>query len=194
MAMTPTPHRFYWPAWELGDVFGWVLDRDRALFGRIFTEEDWRSASYIALIYPTNEREPRAPTVLLHALQRGELIARDRDGHRIDLDWWLSKNEIDLRKAARRYLCPREEVLKLWLEDGRPTVPSRLKPFWPKAEAAIMGWLSDNGCPAPRDGGQATIERFAAEWLDQHGGEASVPTIRRHVRDCIKRYRDQLAG
>ena len=67
--------------------------------------------------------------------------------------------------------------------------PSRLKPFWVSAEAAIEDWLVENGCPRPRDGNQAALERYVAEWLTKHGYGASEAAIRRHVARCIARCR-----
>ena len=73
------------------------------LFGRIFTEEDWRAAAYIALMFPRHEREPRARTVLLHAPQRGALIAIDRNGKRVKRRRWAFRNESDLPALGRAY-------------------------------------------------------------------------------------------
>jgi hypothetical protein len=74
----------------------------------------------------------------------------------------------------------------------RSLPPSRLKPFWPQAEAVAMRWLEENGCPRPGDGNQAILERVVADWVDEHGWEASASAIRRHVRNCISRYRENL--
>jgi hypothetical protein len=121
--MSPTPHRYQNPAWELGDVFGWVLDRDPEKFGRIFSLHDWQSALYRVHISSAAAVDPPARTVLLHALQRGVLVARDRDGNRIDPDYWLSKTEADLPALSRAFLFRREEVLKVWPAEPAPASP-----------------------------------------------------------------------
>jgi hypothetical protein len=76
--------------------------------------------------------------------------------------------------------------------EPRKRPPSRLKPFWPEAEAVVMGWLEENGCPQAGDGNQAKLERFVASWLEERGLEASDSAIHRHVRGCIERYRESL--
>jgi hypothetical protein len=76
--------------------------------------------------------------------------------------------------------------------DGRSFPPSRLKPFWSQAEAVALRWLEENGCPQPGDGNQAILETVVADWLAERGHEASESTIRRHVRRCMKRYRESL--
>lgn len=95
-------------------------------------------------------------------------------------------------------LFPGDRAMSLWSADGgtpekpggRP--PSREKPFWPAAHAAIFEWLEDNGCPEPGDGGQANIERFIAGWLEDRGHKAGETTIRRHVVRCIRERRAEL--
>jgi hypothetical protein len=154
---SPTPHRFDWPSWELGDVFGWILDREPEQFGRIFTEEDLRSASYIAVLYRCAKGEPSARTVLLHALQRGELIARDRNGTRVDPDFWLPKSEADLPRLGRAFLFRREEVLRLWPQEaGENSLSSGQQSKPPTgfrttkeagAEAACVEWLGRLSAP-----------------------------------------------
>jgi len=76
--------------------------------------------------------------------------------------------------------------------DGRSFPPPRMKPFWSQAEAVALRWLEENGCPQPGDGNQAILETFVADWLIEHGWDASASAIRRHVRDCIARYRGNL--
>ena len=70
----------------------------------------------------------------------------------------------------------------------RQLPPSRLKPFWPQAEAVATRWLEENGCPRRGDGNQAILEKVVADWIDEHGWEAGESTIRRHVRTCIEDY------
>jgi hypothetical protein len=85
----------------------------------------------------------------------------------------------------------RDDVLRELkrLADAGTKLPSRLKPFWTDAEIQIMDWLGENGCPEPRDGNQAILETWVAEWLANHGYEAGESSIRRHVKRCITTYR-----
>lgn len=66
--------------------------------------------------------------------------------------------------------------------------------FWEEAEGEAMRWLQDNGFPAPNDGNQAKLERHILDWLAERKHEASEATVRRHVRRCIARYRDQIGA
>jgi hypothetical protein len=77
---------------------------------------------------------------------------------------------------------------------GKRTRPSsRLKAFWPEAEAEIMKWLDENGCPADRDGNQTKLECVTIEdILNKRGWKAAPSTVRRHVRGCIERQRNKL--
>ena len=116
------------------------------------------------------------------------------DGIPVGVESWLLRRDA-CRRFLKKSLLPRApRVLSEWFPERSATPPSRLKPFWPKAEQEIMEWLRENGCPTQGDGNQAKLERFTAEWLNKHGwGEdASPPTIRRHVRACMKRRRAQL--
>jgi hypothetical protein len=127
--VSPTPHRFTNPAWELGDVFGWLLDRYPAKFGRILTEDDWRSALWQVnyTSFPRAKHDPEAATRLLHVLQRGELIAFDTSSQPVKPDFWLAKDERDLRAATRKYLFRREHILRLW-PDPQVQTASRVPP------------------------------------------------------------------
>jgi hypothetical protein len=69
---------------------------------------------------------------------------------------------------------------------------SRLLPFWDDIEKQIMTWLEDNGCPAGGDGNQAGLERDTIKWIEARGNKAGPSTVRRHVRSCMERYREQL--
>ena len=85
--------------------------------------------------------------------------------------------------------------MSLWPAQGGPPgkrPPSREKPFWPAAHAAIFEWLVNHGFPEPGDGGQASIEKFMAGWLEDRGHKAGETTIRRHVARCIREHRNQL--
>jgi hypothetical protein len=64
--------------------------------------------------------------------------------------------------------------------------------FWEEAENEAMRWLQDNGFPAPNDGNQAKLERHILNWLEGQKYESSEATVRRHVRRCIARYRDEI--
>jgi hypothetical protein len=206
---SPTPHRYPENRWELGDVFGWIIDRDELRFGRVLTPDDWMRASYSNAVHPRADLSPtryRARTNLLEALRNGDLVARDLNGNKVKSDFWLPKREVDLSDLGRAYVFRRDEVLKLWPRDdgaltpqsrtsSRP--PSRRKPFWDGAdgaESAVMKWLEDEGCPLHGDGNQAKLEGFTAAWLAERGHEATLPTIRRHVRDCIQRQKKILIG
>jgi hypothetical protein len=92
-------------------------------------------------------------------------------------------------------LFPGDRAMSLWPAQGGPPgkrPPSREKPFWPAACAAIFEWLAEEGCPAPGAGNQALLERFMADWLSNHSFEAGESTIRRHVARCIKKHRAEL--
>jgi hypothetical protein len=116
-AEPPSAGRFNHPVWDLRDVIGWVLDRDPAKFGRIHSVEDARSAVHIALFYnswPRNERDPNALTTILHALQRGELVAHQAKSA-LPREHWGGITERGLRFAIRDGLWFwREDVLTLW--------------------------------------------------------------------------------
>src|SRR5205807_8874583 len=77
-------------------------------------------------------------------------------------------------------------------EKIRSAPPSREKPFWPDVHVAAHEWLVENGCPAPGDGNQASLERFVAVWLENHGHEASESATRRHAARCIRERRAEL--
>lgn len=139
---SPTPHRFDNPAWELGDVYGWVIDRDRSQFGRISTFDDWRSTRYIAALYAGHEHEAGAGTVLLHALQRGNLIARDRTGRRVSADCWLAKAERDLPALSREFLFRRDEVLEIWPNPENEPFTVKATGSDEKTRGYIPRWIS----------------------------------------------------
>lgn len=110
-----TPHRFEHPLWEVGDILGWLMDRDPGNFGRFLTQDDFRSEYYVRVILKSGETSlslnPRQE--LLHALQRGQLAAY-RDGRRLDKIEWFSKNETDILNGIRGFVVERDEVLKIW--------------------------------------------------------------------------------
>ena len=64
--------------------------------------------------------------------------------------------------------------------------------FWEKAEREAMRWLQENGFPTAGDGNQAVLERHILDWLTGQNHSVSEATVRRHVRACIKRYREQV--
>jgi hypothetical protein len=73
-----------------------------------------------------------------------------------------------------------------------PRGGSRERRFWAEARASARRWLIDEGCPAPGDGRQATLEHHIAQWLQQCGHEAGEATIRRHVAAWISERRAEL--
>jgi hypothetical protein len=111
---SPTPHRFNSPRWYLADVFGWLLDRDPARFGSIFEAEEWLPESYGEAMAPDRQNKPLSRTVLMEALQRGDLIAYDPRGERVDPGFWLAKSEHDLPALGQVYRFHRDDVLRLW--------------------------------------------------------------------------------
>jgi hypothetical protein len=150
-ARNSTPHRFKHPVWDLRDVFGWVLDRDPATFGRIHTETDWRSAAWAAKFYTTKfrpEHDPQAEQTLLHTLQRGELVAYDGNNP-VVADFWLDKAPQRLRGFAP-FLFRREDVLALW-PDPRTQISRTPPPITPlsggTAAAIINSIENDNRFP-----------------------------------------------
>jgi hypothetical protein len=127
----PPPSRFDNPVWDLGNVIGWVLDRDPEKLGRIRTVEKARSAVFIAQQYardPQAERDPKALTTILHALQRGRLFAHEGD-RALPREYWGPQSECTLRNAITRELWFwREEVLTTWpvLPTGTEAVSPRV--------------------------------------------------------------------
>ena len=200
------------PDWSLGNVLSWIAFRDPALIWRIEGRHDLLTYRR----YPRTRNpkrpmlDPRADQTLLDVLKDGGLTAI-RNGAEIASTHWFGKYpshlSIDLRFR-------RIEVIKCWPADGgvgapvlatspgahtkpsgdkparRP--PSREKKFWPEARAVAFQWLIDNGCPAPADGNQAELERYVIKYLEDHGHQASEPTVRRHVVLWIKERRDEL--
>lgn len=154
---SPTPHRFKNPVWDIGDVLGWLIDREPAQFGRIATESDLRSALrratwYTSRPWPRLERDPNAPTNLLHALQRGDLVASDPDKRGNDKslsrDYWQAEDQRDIRAAiGRRLKFWREDVLRLWpaFDDGKPTGTSTAISTI-AAETRCREWLAKLMC------------------------------------------------
>ena len=63
---------------------------------------------------------------------------------------------------------------------------------WRLARVVAIIWLNDNGAPEPRDGNQAKLERHIAEFFVERGYDAGEATIRRHVTEWIREYRDAL--
>lgn len=129
--VNPGACRFLHPVWDLRDVFGWVLDRDPARFGRINSETDWHSAAWAARFYtvlPGKEFDRLADQTLLHALQRGELAGYSGTS-RIPREFWIDKTELTLRNCAANFF--REEVLALWPDPRTRTsrLPEPIRPL-----------------------------------------------------------------
>ena len=108
-----------------------------------------------------------------------------------DFRAWLENHEIG--PAAGPQLRPFFHPEHLELATPRKP-PSRLKSFWGDGHLAIMEELRENGCPADRDGSQAKLEDFVSKWLIDRGHEASESTIRRHVKSCMSRYRQEVGS
>jgi hypothetical protein len=96
-----------------------VLDRDPAKFGRLYTEQDIKSALFHRN-YTTDaspEHDPSPTMVLLHALQRGDLVAYDGTD-RVSREFWTDKTPRYIRDSTR-FLFRSEDVLAFW-PDLRP--------------------------------------------------------------------------
>jgi hypothetical protein len=76
---------------------------------------------------------------------------------------------------------------------ARHRPPSREKSFLPDALRTARDWLIENGCPAPRDGNQAKLEQHVTAWLEDHGYDVSVSTVRRWVTRSIRERHAELA-
>ncbi len=87
---SPTPHRFDDPIWPIRDVLGWILDRDPLKFGRLFTDEDTKSALVGTIRRPRTERDRQVLTTVLHALQCGELVTYN-EADAVSRDFWTDK-------------------------------------------------------------------------------------------------------
>jgi hypothetical protein len=141
-----TPHRFDDPIWPIRDVLGWVLDRDPAKFGRLYTEEDIKSALF-RLNYTREarpERDPRVLTTVLHALQRGDLVAYDGTNS-VRCDFWTDKTPRYIRGSAD-FLFRREDVLALW-PDLRAQIsrcPPPIRPLQGGQAAALVTKSEDH--------------------------------------------------
>jgi hypothetical protein len=121
-------------------------------------------------------------------------VALDHSGAELRIERWDGQievwTELATDAAGRDWL--QERGIGASPSPTKPAPPSRLKPFWKQAEAMIIEWLEENGYPMPGDGKQAELERWIADQLEKRGLEASESAIRRHVRDCIKRYRARV--
>jgi hypothetical protein len=143
---TPTPHRFDDPIWPIRDVLGWVLDRDPAKFGRLHTEEDLRSALGVVFYtrWPRPENDPQVLMTVLHALQRGDLVAYDGT-NLIARDFWTDKTRQYMR-GSTRFLFRREDVLVL-LPDPRTLIsraPPPIRPLRGGRNPAMMEDVASN--------------------------------------------------
>jgi hypothetical protein len=89
-----------------------MLDRDPLKFGRLFTDEDTKSALVGTIRRPRTERDRQVLTTVLHALQRGELVAYN-GADAVSRDFWTDKTPQYIRRSTH-FLCRRENVLALW--------------------------------------------------------------------------------
>jgi hypothetical protein len=143
----PSPERFDNPWWTLGDVIGWIADRDPEKFGRIATVADLPP-----LIFQSdpNLRE-RAPEIrLLRALERGDLIAYDpSNGKPVLRRFWRFKNEGDVSALfGRGFSFKRDHVLRLWRESEKEG---------PAVNATMAAPPATKGRRGPMPG---TVDRF----------------------------------
>jgi hypothetical protein len=113
---SPTPHRFNDPVWPIREVLGWVLDRDPAKFGRLCTDEDIKSALFSLNDTKGLEHDPQVLKTVLHALQRGDLVAYAGTDP-VPRNFWTDKTRQYIRDATD-FLFRREDVVALW-----PTPP-----------------------------------------------------------------------
>jgi hypothetical protein len=144
---SPTPHRFDDPIWPIRDVLGWVLDRDPAKFGRLYTEEDVKSALF-RLNYTRGtrpEHDPRVLTTVLHALQRGDLVAYDGTNS-VPRDFWTDKTPRYIR-GAPDFLLRREDVLALWPDSRTQTskAPPPITQLQGNRAEAVLPSVVDQG-------------------------------------------------
>jgi hypothetical protein len=124
-----------------------VLDRDPAKFGRLYTEEDIKSALF-SLHYTRAarpEHDPQVLTTVLHALQRGDLVAYDGTNP-ISRDFWTDKTLQYIRDSTP-FLFRREHVLALW-PDPRAQIskaPPPITPLGGGRAAAVPTSVADRG-------------------------------------------------
>jgi hypothetical protein len=83
----------------------------------------------------------------------------------------------------------RRSDVEHWLCPPTKPKPSRLEPFWDKADAEASAWLQENGCPQRGDGEQARLEKHVADWLAARGHEPAERTVRRHVAHAIENHK-----
>jgi hypothetical protein len=128
---SPTPHRFDDPIWPIRDVLGWILDRDPLKFGRLFTDEDTKSALVGTIRRPRTERDRQVLTTVLHALQCGELVTYN-EADAVSRDFWTDKTPGYIQDSTR-FLLRREDVLALW-PDPRTQILRAPAPIRPRRE------------------------------------------------------------
>jgi len=204
--MPSSPMRFADPVWDLRDVIGWVLDRDPATFGRLMNEIDVERAVRLAKLYtrwPRPECDPNAQTTLLHALQRGDLVAHDGDTT-LPREYWGSRTTRDFRRLLRLAVWFwRDDVLRLWPEAGGPAPPPTppstpaLPPAAEPKEAAeatrargkppipnltLLKHLQDikaNGGPVPA--ADQLLDKVVAAYPTYHVTRQDVRTVHKRV-------------
>jgi hypothetical protein len=104
-----------------------------------------------------------------------------------------ARDLIILRQLVQSGGAAPADTLSGFINHNGPSRPQRdTHPKWQGARDAAMEWLSDNGCPARRDGNQAELERHITTWLDKRGYDAGESSIRRHVAGWIKERREEL--
>jgi hypothetical protein len=145
-----SPTRFADPVWDLRDVIGWVLDRDPAKFGRLMNEIDVDTALFGAKVYtnmPRRECDPNARGTLLHALQRGDLVAHDGETT-LPREYWgnITAGIQDFRRALRLAIWFwRDDVLRLWPEaEGSAIADTAQSKRQRPSDEDLDHWMSEN--------------------------------------------------
>jgi hypothetical protein len=140
----PAPSRFNDPIWDLRDVIGWVLDRDPAKFGRLYTKENITSALF-RLNYTRGtrpEHDQQVLTTVVRALQRGDLVAYDGTNP-VARDFWTDKTPQYIRDSTG-FLFRREDVLALW-PDPRTQISRAPPPITPLRGGAAAAVINNTG-------------------------------------------------
>lgn len=127
-----------------------MLDRDPAKFGRFQVEEDIKSALLRAHVrnvtFPRPERDPQVLTTVLHALQRGELLAYDGTDM-VPRDFWIDKTPQYVRGASG-FRFRREDVLALWPDPPGQTLQA-LSSIRPKPPHKPTATANSSTTPSP---------------------------------------------
>jgi hypothetical protein len=187
----PSPERFNNPWWVIGDVIGWIDDRNPAQFGRIATAADLPRLRFEC---DSEVRESRPEIKLLRALERGDLVAYDPINRQsVPREFWRFKNEGDLHALFARGLSfRRDDVLRLWpgdeaqsgsvlaapLDDGATLAKERRQTPRPRPKLeAVKNWIArqyPNGIRADK-----TVKALTRDFGQQTGVTVNERTVRR---------------